>query len=322
MFENKSVIVIGGTGSFGQAITKAILNGYNPKVVRIFSRGEYLQQQMQQSFNNEKLRFFIGDIRDKDRLYRAMKDIDIVIYAAALKQVPTCEYCPDEAVKTNIDGTMNVIYAALENEVEKVIALSTDKASEPKTLYGATKLVMEKLIIQANVFSGTRRTRFACTRYGNIIASRGSVVPMFIEQKKTGELTITDERMTRFWLTLEQGVNFVIQSLGEMKMGEIFIPKIPSMKLIDMADAIAPEANKKIIGIRPGEKLHEILFTEEESLRIREFDDHFVIVPETLFINENVFKGGEPCSITSYRSDTNTQWLTKEDLRLMLKSIN
>ncbi len=318
LFNDKIILVIGGTGSFGTAFVKFCLARYRPQAIRIFSRGEFLQSEMAQKFNNDRLRFFIGDVRDRDRLYRAVEGVDIVIHAAALKQIPTAEYNPAEAIKTNIGGAINVVDATLDNNVKKVMAISTDKACHPVNLYGATKLVAEKLFIQANVYAGKKDTKFSCVRYGNVLGSRGSILPLFLKQKEVGELTITDERMTRFWITLEQGVRFVSKCLDEMLGGEIFIPKIPSMKVIDMANAIAPEAIKKIIGLRPGEKLHEVLLTEEESRHTREFDDHYVIIPEFSFRRENKFDGiGRALKESQYSSGTNTWWLTKEELKNM-----
>ena len=255
----KIILLTGGTGSFGKKFTEIVLKEHNPKVIRIFSRGELKQQKMREQFNNERLRFFIGDVRDRNRLYRAMNNDDIVVHAAALKQVPTCEYNPIEAIKTNINGAINVIDAAIDNDVEKVMALSTDKAVHPINLYGATKLVAEKLFIQANSYTGKRETIVSCVRYGNVVGSRGSVIPVFKEQRKKGVITITDERMTRFWITQEQAVKFIIDCIEKMKGGEVFIPKIPSMKITDLIDVIAPEAKREVVGIRPGEKINEVL---------------------------------------------------------------
>ena len=245
-FDNKTILITGGTGSFGRKFLASILSEDSPRSVRIFSRGELLQYETEKLFPDERIRFFIGDVRDKERLSRAMNGVDIVVHAAALKQVPACEYNPIEAVKTNINGTINIINAALDNNVDRVIALSTDKAVHPVNLYGSTKMVAEKLFIQGNSYTGgDRQTKFSCVRYGNVVGSRGSVVPLFFEQKKNGEITITDERMTRFWLTLEEGVKFVRSCLSVMTGGEIFIPKIPSMKVSDLAYAIAPDAKNK-----------------------------------------------------------------------------
>jgi len=318
--EGKVILITGGTGSFGQKFTEVVLAEYKPKALRIFSRGELLQYEMNQKFGgNSKLRFFIGDIRDRDRVYRAMQGIDIVVHAAALKQVPACEYNPIEAVKTNIDGVINIIDAAIDNNVEKVIAISSDKAVHPVNLYGATKMVMERLITQANVYTGGRSTRFCCARYGNVIGSRGSIVPLFLEQNKTGKITITDERMTRFCLTLRQGVNFVISCLEQMRGGEVFIPKIPSVRVTDIADAIAPDTQRLITGIRPGEKLYEVLLTEDESRHAREFDTYFVVEPEYSFWDKNSLKSGTvlPDGF-DYTSDNNTIWLTGEMLKRII----
>jgi len=320
----KVVLITGGTGSFGKKFTEIVLREHDPKAVRIFSRGEFLQLQMRQQFNDDpRLRFFIGDVRDRDRLYRAMDGVDIVVHAAALKQVPACEYNPIEAVKTNIDGAVNVINAAIDNEVEKVIAISTDKAVYPVNLYGATKLVAEKLFVQGNAYTGQHRTKFSVVRYGNVVGSRGSVIPLFLEQRRTGKITITDERMTRFWITLEQGVRFVISCIERMKGGEIFVPKIPSMRIVDLADVIAPGVEREIIGIRPGEKIHECLITEEEARHAREFDTYFVIEPEFPFWSKDSLDGGKPLPEGfKYTSDTNTWWLTKEELKQMIEGLD
>ena len=320
ILKNKAILVTGGTGSFGQHFTEIALREYEPKVIRVFSRGELLQQQMKQKFNDDpRLRFFIGDVRDRERVYRAMNGVDILVHAAALKQVPACEYNPIEAVGTNIDGAINVIDAAIDNGVEKAIAISTDKAVRPTSLYGATKLVMERLFVQANVYTGGRRTRFSCVRYGNVAGSRGSVVPLFLEQRKNGVITITDKQMTRFWISLEQGVRFVIECIGRMQGGEVCVPKIPSMKIADLADVIAPEAEKRVIGIRPGEKIHEILLTEEEARHAREFDDYFVVEPEHPLWGDLKIEGGKPlASEFRYTSDENSWWLSREELRELL----
>jgi len=325
-FSNKVILVTGGTGSFGKKFTQIALQEHNPKAIRIFSRGELKQQKMQEQFqefpNSEKLRFFIGDVRDRDRLYRAMNGVDIVVHAAALKQVPTCEYNPIEAVRTNINGAANVIDAAIDNNVEKVMALSTDKAVHPVNLYGATKLVAEKLFVQGNTYTGGRKTKFSCVRYGNVVGSRGSVIPIFQRQKNDGIITITDEKMTRFWITQEQAVRFIIDCLDKMKGGEIFIPKIPSMKVVDLAEVIAPKSEKKVTGIRPGEKLNEILLTEEEARNAKEFDNYFVIEPEHAFWNKDNFKEGKSLpSGFKYSSDGNNQWLTKKELKIMLEEL-
>ena len=321
--ENKLILVTGGTGSFGQKFTEIVLREHNPKVIRVYSRGEFLQQEMQKKFSNDqRLRFFIGDVRDRERIYRAMNGVDIVVHAAALKQIPACEYNPIEAVKTNVDGTANVIDAAINNNVEKVISISTDKAVQPINLYGATKLVAEKLTIQANFYSGGRQTKFSCVRYGNVIGSRGSVIPLFVEQEKDGEITITDENMMRFLITLDQGVNFVISFINRMNGGEIFVPKIPSMRITDLADVVTPKAKKKIIGIRPGEKLNEILLTKEEALHAREFDNYFIIEPEHIFWNKEILKDSKPLQLGfNYTSDNNSWRMTKDELKKLIVEI-
>lgn len=314
-FDNKTILITGGLGFFGQKFTEVILKNYNPKSVRIYDNRELAQVEAERRINDKRLRFFMGDVRDKDRLNRAFKDVDIVVHAAALKHVPVCEYNPAEAVKTNINGAMNVIDAAINNSVEKVIAISTDKAVQPVNLYGATKMVAEKLFVQGNSYTGNARTIFCCSRYGNVVGSSGSVLPLFEKQKEQGEITITDEEMTRFWITLEQGVHFVIKCIEEMKGGEIFVPKIPSMKITDLADAIAPDAKKKIIGKRPGEKLHEVLLTSEESLHSKEFDDYFIIEPEFSFWNNQNHEKGRPLQKGfEYLSNNNSQWLNKEQI--------
>lgn len=320
----KVILITGGTGSFGKKFTEIVLREHDPKAVRIFSRGEFLQLQMRQQFNDDpRLRFFIGDVRDRERIYRAMDGVDIVVHAAALKQVPVCEYNPIEAIKTNINGAINVIDAAIDKEVEKVVAISTDKAVYPVNLYGATKLVAEKLFVQSNAYTGKHRTRFSVVRYGNVVGSRGSVIPLFLEQRRTGKITITDERMTRFWITLEQGVRFVISCIERMKGGEIFVPKLPSMRIVDLAEVVAPGVEREIIGIRPGEKLHECLITEEEARHAREFDTYFVIEPEHPFWTKDSLDGGKPLPEGfKYTSDTNTWWLTKEELRQMIEELN
>jgi UDP-N-acetylglucosamine 4,6-dehydratase (inverting) len=316
--DGKIILLTGGTGSFGQKFTDTLLKEHNPERIRIYSRGELLQYEMEKKFSDDRLRFFIGDVRDKDRLSRAMNDVDIVVHAAALKHVPACEYNPLEAVKTNIDGTKNMIETAIDNGVARVLGLSTDKAVHPVNLYGATKMVAEKLFIQGNYYSGARKIKFSCVRYGNVVGSRGSVVPLFIEQRITGTITITDERMTRFWLTLEQGVQFVIECIGNMKGGEIFVPKIPSMKITDLARAIAPEAKIKTIGIRPGEKLHEVLLTEDEARHSREFKTHYLIEPELPFWDAKKVRGGKvPSEGFRYSSENNTVWLNGEDMKAL-----
>ena len=315
MLDDTTILITGGTGSFGQKFTEILLKEHNPKSIRIYSRGELMQYEMERRFHDDRLRFFIGDVRDRNRLYRAMNGVDIVVHAAALKQVPACEYNPIEAIRTNIDGTANLIDAAIDNAVERVLLVSSDKAVHPVNLYGATKMVAEKIIIQGNSYAGGKKTRFSSVRYGNVIASRGSVIPLFFEQKKTGTITLTDERMTRFWLTLDQGVRFVIGCLDLMQGGEIFVPKIPSMKMVELAKAIAPDAKIQIIGIRPGEKIHEILITEDESRHAKEFDTFFVIEPEYASWQKIDLPGGKNLADNfRYTSNTNAVWLTKDDL--------
>ncbi|MCK4598751.1 UDP-N-acetylglucosamine 4,6-dehydratase (inverting) [Candidatus Bipolaricaulota bacterium] len=324
MFNEKIILVTGGTGSFGKKFTEIVLKEHDPKVIRIFSRGELLQLQMRQQFNDDpRLRFFIGDVRDRDRLSRAMNGVDIVVHTAALKQVPACEYNPIEAIRTNIDGAANVIDAAIDNGVGKVVAISTDKAVHPVNLYGATKLVAEKLFVQGNAYAGKRTTKFSVVRYGNVVGSRGSVIPLFLKQRENGKITITDERMTRFWITLEQGVRFVINCIERMEGGEIFVPKIPSMKLMDLVDAIAPDAQKEITGIRSGEKINEVLLTEEEARHAREFEYYFVIEPEHSFWDSNSLNGGKELPEGfRYTSGNNKHWLTKEELQKMVGETN
>ena len=318
-FDGKTILVTGGTGSFGKMFTSLLLKEWNPDSIRIYSRGELLQWEMQQIIHDDRLRFFIGDVRDRDRLYRAMNDVDIVVHAAALKQVPAAEYNPMEAVKTNIDGASNIINASIDNGVEKVMALSTDKAVHPVNLYGATKMVAEKLFVQGNAYVGERNTRFACTRYGNVVGSRGSIIPLFLEQRKQGRVTITDERMTRFWLTLEQGARFVAQCIETMKGGEIFVPKIPSMRITDLAKIVAPDCEVEIIGIRPGEKLHEVLLTEDEARHSIDMEDYFVIEPELKFWNQNNgHKGKSLPEGFRYSSESNTVWLEGDALTSMM----
>jgi UDP-N-acetylglucosamine 4,6-dehydratase len=321
VLKNKVILLTGGTGSFGQKFTEIALKEHNPTTIRIYSRGELLQMQMAQKFNNDqRLRFLIGDVRDKERLTRAMNGVDIVVHAAALKQVPTSEYNPLEAVKTNVNGAANIIDAAIDNNVERVFNISSDKAVQPVNLYGATKLVAEKLFVHGNTYVGLRKTKFSCVRYGNVVGSRGSVIPLFLEQKKQGKITITDERMTRFWLTLEQGIRFVIDCIDKMTGGEIFIPKIPSMKITALAEAIAPNCKREIMGIRPGEKLHEVLLSEEESKHAKELKDYYIIEPEHSFWNKDMIKGGKlPPDGFKYSSDNNTKWLTTEDLKKMIE---
>lgn len=315
---DKVVLVTGGTGSFGKKfIRKALTLGV--KKIIVFSRDELKQYEMKQELQDERIRFFIGDVRDKDRLYRAFDGVDIVIHAAAMKHVDACEYNPFEAVKTNIHGAQNIIEAAIDRGVKKVIALSTDKACSPVNLYGATKLASDKLFVAANAYVGEKKTRFAVVRYGNVVGSRGSVVPFFKKIKDTGKLPITDERMTRFWITLDQGVQFVIDNLERMNGGEIFVPKIPSMKVTDLAKAVAPECEIEIIGIRPGEKLHEAMIMEDDARHTLEFDNYYVIQPELAWFAQEQLNAGKALPDGfAYTSDNNTEWLTVEQLRQLI----
>jgi len=322
MLNDKEILITGGTGSFGKKFIKIVSELYRPKRLVVFSRDELKQFEMQSDFPSEKypfIRYFIGDVRDKERLLRAFDGIDIVVHAAALKQVPACEYNPIEAIKTNINGAMNVIDAALDKGVKKVIALSTDKAANPINLYGATKLCSDKLFVAGNAYAGNFPTRFSVVRYGNVVGSRGSVIPFFLKMKEKGVIPITDERMTRFWITLEQGVKFVISSLETMQGGEIFVPKIPSMNIMDLAKAIAPDCKFEIVGIRAGEKLHEIMVPEDDARRTIEMEDYFVIQPDHVFwgkASEDRYKAGKNCPDGfKYSSDTNTKWLTVEELK-------
>ncbi|MEJ2452196.1 MAG: UDP-N-acetylglucosamine 4,6-dehydratase (inverting) [Gammaproteobacteria bacterium] len=330
MFNNKAILITGGTGSFGNQYVSTILERYNPKKLIIYSRDELKQFEMSQVSPDSRydcMRYFIGDVRDYDRLVQAMRGVDYVIHAAALKQVPAAEYNPMEAVKTNIHGAENVIRAALNNEVEKVIALSTDKAANPINLYGATKLASDKLFVAANNIAGGHVTDFSVVRYGNVIGSRGSVVPFFkrLIAEGAGKLPITDERMTRFWITLQQGVDFVLRNFERMKGGEIFVPKIPSVRIIDLATAMAPEMAHEIIGIRPGEKLHEVMCPKDDSHLTIEFDDHYVIRPTITFTSGNIdFRtnaiaeaGRDVMQDFEYNSGTNPHFLNVEAIREM-----
>jgi len=320
--KNKTILVTGGTGSFGSSFVKYLLKNSRAKKIIVFSRDELKQSKMEAELKDDRLRFFLGDVRDLQRLQRAFIGVDIVVHAAALKQIPSIEYNPMEAIKTNIMGTANVIDAVIDNNVKRAILISSDKAVNPINLYGATKLCAEKLFIQANSYAGGRETKFSCVRYGNVVGSRGSVTPLFLEQKEKGILTLTDKRMTRFWITLEQGVKFVIDCINRMKGGEIFIPKIPSMKITDLAQAIAPKAKIKIIGIRPGEKLHEILLSSEGAVHSKELNKYFVIEPEFPFWKKGYLIEGKPVPDGfRYSSNTNKEWLTKEDLKKAIKKL-
>lgn len=319
LFDGKTILITGGTGSFGQHFVKAILARYRPKAIRIFSRDELKQHEMREALQDDRLRFFIGDIRDKERLSRALRGTHIVVHAAALKQIPACEYNPFEAVQTNILGAQNLINAAIDAGIERVLALSTDKAVNPVNLYGATKLCADKLFIQGNSYTGAGPTKFACVRYGNVLGSRGSVIPLFREQRKSGIVTMTDRRMTRFWVTLDQAVEFVTRCIERLQGGEIFIPKIPSMALLDLVQAIAPDCQIRETGVRPGEKLHEVLLTEDDARHALEFDDCFLIEPEFPWWGGSRWMGGKPLPEGfSYRSDNNTQWLSIEALARLI----
>ncbi|MCJ7534290.1 MAG: UDP-N-acetylglucosamine 4,6-dehydratase (inverting) [Anaerolineales bacterium] len=321
---NQIVLVTGGTGSFGRKFVEIMLRDYKPAKLIIFSRDELKQHEMRISgFDHVDLRYFIGDVRDLGRLHRAMQGVDIVVHAAALKQVPACEYNPMEAIKTNILGSSNVIESALDAGVSKVMALSTDKAVNPINLYGATKLAAEKLFVQSNAYAGGTATRYSCVRYGNVVGSRGSVIPVFIMQRDQKKLTLTDERMTRFWLTLDQGVKFVIRCIEQMQGGEVFVPKIPSMKVVDIARVIAPDADFEEIGIRPGEKLHEVLIHEDEARATVELEEMYVVQPsEALWFGHGWQDIGQPLPDGfRYSSDSNEEWLTLDQIREIVAPI-
>lgn len=327
MFNGKIVLITGGTGSFGNKCVERILADYQPEKLIVFSRDELKQHDMSKKFPgsaNSPVRYFIGDVRDKDRLYRAFSDVDIVIHAAALKQVPAAEYNPFEAVKTNILGAQNIIDAAIDHNVEKVIALSTDKAANPINLYGATKLCSDKIFIAGNSYSGKKvKTRFSVVRYGNVVGSRGSVIPFFMEKRKTGELPITDPRMTRFWITLDQAVEFVFSSLRRMVGGELFVPKLPSMNIMELAKAICPDCRTRIIGIRPGEKLHEVMIPMDEARMAVEFDDSYVIEPDFGFYRERKIKGAgkKIPEGFEYSSGTNSWFLSVKEMTGLLAAL-
>lgn len=329
MFNDKTILITGGTGSFGKKFVKIILSRYTPKKVIVYSRDELKQFEMASEFNATCMRYFIGDVRDADRLLKAMDGVDFVVHAAALKHVPIAEYNPMECIKTNINGAQNVIDAALANGVEKVVALSTDKAANPINLYGATKLASDKLFVAANNIKGSKKTTFSVVRYGNVVGSRGSVVPFFKKLVEDGakEIPITDARMTRFWITLEEGVEFVIKSFERMQGGEIFVPKIPSMRVVDLALALAPNLPMKIIGIRPGEKLHEVMCPSDDSHRTIEFDDHFVIEPTIKFTDSDVDyfknplgeKGKSVAEGFEYSSEKNDWWLGNNEMLKLIE---
>lgn len=333
MLNDKSILITGGTGSFGQKFIKMIFNRYNPSRVIIYSRDEFKQDMVRKKLSSElsnsqlsKLRFFIGDVRDKDRLYRAFNGVDYVIHAAAMKQVPACEYNPFEAIKTNIHGAQNIVDAALDTGVKKVVALSTDKAVNPINLYGGTKLVSDKLFISANAYSGGKSTVFSVVRYGNVAGSRGSVIPFFQELIDSGkkELPITDFRMSRFWITLEEGVELVFKALEESKGGETYISKIPSFKITDLAKAMLTGCTLKEVGIREGEKLHEVMVTRDDSRKTFEYDKHYIVYPHFDWWSAETFftKGGHPIEDGfEYNSETNTEWMSIEDLKQKISKL-
>lgn len=327
MLNNKTILVTGGTGSFGKCFTKYVLEHYNPKKIIIYSRDEFKQFIMANEFKEHsgKLRFFIGDVRDKERLVRAFENVDYVIHAAAMKQVPACEYNPNEAIKTNIHGAQNVIDAALDSHVKKVVALSTDKAVNPVNLYGGTKLVSDKLFIAANAYAGDKDISFSIVRYGNVAGSRGSVIPFFHNIIKNGgiQLPITDYRMSRFWISLTEGVELVIKALEEAKGGETFISKIPSFKITDLAEAMLPGCEKPEVGIREGEKLHEIMVTVEDSMTTYEYDKHFIVYPQMVWSDKkkSAPTGKKVADGFAYSSGDNDWWLSVEEIRELLKEV-
>lgn len=319
-----NVLITGGTGSFGKIFAETMLRDYNPNKLVIFSRDELKQHEMRiTGFNQPNLRYYIGDVRDPDRLRRAMDDVDVVVHAAALKQISACEYNPAEAIMTNVMGARNVIDSALDAGVHKILALSTDKAVSPTNLYGATKLCAEKLFVQSNSYAGKKDIRFSCVRYGNVVGSRGSVIPLFKEQRETGQVTVTDPRMTRFWITLDQGVQFVIRCIEQMHGGEVFVPKIPSTSITDMAKILAPEAKIKEIGIRAGEKLHEVLISEDESRHTVELDDMFVVQPaHQWWSRDNHWEHGQPLPEGfSFSSDRTDNQLSLDETHKMLEGL-
>lgn len=314
-WDDSTILLTGGTGSFGRAFLKRMLTLHSPRAVRVFSRDELKQSEMRETYNRDDVRFFIGDVRDAGRLARAAEGCDVIVHAAALKQVESCEYNPFEAVQTNVHGAENIVNVALDVGVPRTIALSTDKAVNPINLYGATKLCAEKLFVQGNTYAASQPVRFSCVRYGNVVASRGSVIPLFLRQRDTGVLTITDERMTRFFITLDNAVDFVISSAEQMLGGEIFIPKIPSVRITDLATAIAPDARREIIGIRPGEKLHEQLLMSDEARHAFERNDRYVVLPEFhAWTGQELPSGDDLPDGFVYSSDTNDQWLGPKEV--------
>ncbi len=311
-----SVLVTGGTGSFGNKLVEVMLARHRPRRLVVFSRDELKQSEMAGRFSDPSLRFFVGDVRDRDRLERAMHGVDVVFHAAAMKQIPACEYNPFEAIQTNVLGTKNVIDAAIDQRVKRVVGISTDKAVSPINLYGATKLCGEKLLVQGNVYGHPRGTVMSVVRYGNVIGSRGSVIPLFAAQRASGRVTVTDRAMTRFWITLDQGVDFAVRCAERMRGGEIFVPRIPSMRIMDLVAAVAPGCAIEDVGIRPGEKLHESLISEEESRQVLELDDMFVIEPHSPSWQFEPWKGGKrPARGFRYSSDANDAWLSLEQMK-------
>ncbi len=328
-FDGTSILLTGGTGSFGKRFVARVLEKFQPARLVVYSRDELKQFQMRQEFPLERypnLRFFIGDVRDKERLYRALDGVGVVVHAAALKQVPAAEYNPLEAIKTNVMGAANLIDAAIDRNVTHVLALSTDKAANPVNLYGATKLCSDKLFVAANAYSGVHRTRFSVVRYGNVVGSRGSVMPYFLAQRATGRLSITDPRMTRFLITLDQGVDLVLKALAEMQGGEIYVPKIPSVRVTDLARVIGPDCAQDVIGIRPGEKLHEAMIGEDDARLTLEFEGHYVIQPSHSFWNHKDYLAGQPGGVAcpdgfSYSSDKNPWYLNDDEIRALVAMV-
>ena len=317
---DKVVLITGGTGSFGKKFTEIVLREFSPKKLIVFSRDELKQYEMNQKYSDSPMRYFIGDVRDSDRLKLAFQGVDVVVHAAAMKQVPICEYNPFEAVKTNVFGAQNVIDAAIDCGVKKVLAISTDKAVNPINLYGATKLCAEKLFVQSNSYSAEGQTQFSCARYGNVVGSRGSVIPIFIRQRDTGEITVTDERMTRFWITLEQGVRLVLDSIDLMQGGEIFVPKIPSMRIVDLAHTIGNGCKINTIGIRPGEKLHEVLISRDEARSTLEFDNMYVVQPAFPWWGGGDWSDGKILEDGfEYSSDKNEKWMSSQELEAVIE---
>lgn len=320
VFKDRIVLITGGTGSFGHAFARFLLQETGVKTVRIYSRDELKQYDMKRRLNDSRLRFFLGDVRDRDRIKRACETVDFVVHAAALKQVDACEYNPFEAIQTNINGAVNLVDAAIDTGVQRLLAISTDKAVNPVNLYGATKLCSDKVFIHGNSYSGARGTRFSCVRYGNVVGSRGSVLPLFLEQRFSGVLRVTDERMTRFWITMDHAVRFVATALSMMVGGETFVPRIPSMKVVDLARAVAPDAKLEVVGIRPGEKIHETLVQNEEARNTLDLGKSFIILPEWFHSRvERPYTGERLPEDFSYRSDTNQEWIAVEDMRKIVE---